>query len=181
MSSEVCRNYLTRARGRISRRTNERDDFRRFLGNFLPPELLLTYHPRLRDVGRRRKDWRALRVESQDLITPSQRNGRSLVRMKSDLHSNAGSPSALDLMFVSEQCNTSPPSSIVKCTYRTMRTEGVRQRAEERTAGENTKRCGLPAVYISDDRTTYLRDVGNAEGWESKEKMYPWVVCSGLE
>lgn len=68
MSSEICRNYLTGVRGSTSGRTDERNDFRRFLGNFLPPKLLLPYRPRFSDVGQCREYWRALRVESQDLI-----------------------------------------------------------------------------------------------------------------
>ena len=87
------------------------------------------------------------------------------MKIRSDLHSNAGSPPALNLMFMSEQRNASPPSSIVERTCRTVRAKGGESRTEKHTTGENAKCCGLSTVYISDDRTTHLRDIRDAEGW----------------
>ena len=76
-------------------------------------------------MGQRREYWRTLGVESQDLIKLSQWNDWIAVEMESDLHSDAGGPSAFDLVFVSEQCNTSSPSPIIKSTFTAIRKQKI--------------------------------------------------------
>jgi len=102
------------------KRTGERDDFCRFLGNFFPPKFLLAYHSRFSGMGRCRKYRRALGIEPQNLIRLSQWNGSTTVRTRSDLHPNAGSPSALNLVFMSEQYNTGSPPPVVKRAFMTV-------------------------------------------------------------
>ena len=92
-------------------------------------------------MGGCRKYRRALRVESQDLVQTISVRGWLYSQKETDLHPNAGSPSALNLMFMSEQCNTSPPSSIIECTFIKVRNGETVLRMEEHTAGKDTKRC----------------------------------------
>lgn len=80
--------------------------------------------------------------------------------MKSDLHSNAGSSSTLNLVFMSEQCNTSPPSSVIKCTFMIIRRKG-RSRGQK-----NIPRVRTPSVVdfpLSTFPTTAQRTSGTSE------------------
>lgn len=75
MPGKVCRDRLRGILRLELAQTNEGDDFRRFLGNLFPPELLLANHPRLSNVSRCREYWRTLRIEPQDLFIVAQRGG----------------------------------------------------------------------------------------------------------